>query len=196
MASILFLITLAAVFILLIRMIRNTLTGRQVVPSLKLLAIILGSYGLLWLLAYSAQKDKPVPFGTDICFDDWCATVLKVEKTASLGTGLQSQGSFYILHVRMSNHALGIAQKPSEPRIHIVDSMGHSWSFSKEGQQALESGAGRQPDIGMRLQLGEKVETKLVFDIPAGAKGLTALIEEGPFITKLLLPESRQVFVL
>jgi hypothetical protein len=96
----------------------------------------------------------------------------------------------------MSNHARGIAQKPSEPRIHIIDGQGHSWVFSKEGQQALESREGKQKDIGERLELHESLGTRIVFDIPKDEKGLKAFIEEGPFITKLLLPEDKEVFLL
>jgi hypothetical protein len=195
MTTLLFLLAVVAVFVLLLRILLKVFRRKPVVPPLKLLVIILCSYGLLWLLAFTIQKDTIVAPGTDVCFDDWCATVLKAEKTAKLGQGL-ARGNFYILHVRMSNHARGIAQKPSEPRIHMLDNRGHTWSFSKEGQEALENETGKQPDIGMRLQLGEAVETQLVFDIPDGAQGLVALIEEGPFITRFLLPENRLVFEL
>jgi hypothetical protein len=177
MSTLLFLLVVIAVLVLLLRMLLRVLGRKPIVPSLKLLFIILSSYGFLWILAFAAQKDTIVPNATDVCFDDWCATVLKAERAAKLGP-LMASGNFYILHVRMSNHARGIAQQPSEPRIHILDKQGHIWSFSPEGQKALEK------------------ETQLVFDIPAGTQGLVALIEEGPSITRFLLPENRPLFEL
>jgi hypothetical protein len=44
--------------------------------------------------------------------------------------------------------------------------------------------------------LHQTLETLLVFDVPNEARGLKALIEEGPPITLLLLPDDREVFSL
>jgi len=96
----------------------------------------------------------------------------------------------------MSNHARGIAQKPSEPRVHIIDERGNSYSYSAEGQQALEKQIGNQIRLDQRLELHQSLETQLVFDIPKEAKNLKVLIEEGPFITKLLFNENREVFLI
>jgi hypothetical protein len=96
----------------------------------------------------------------------------------------------------MSNNAKGIAQKPSEPRVHIIDDNGNSYSFSPEGQLALEKQKGKQIPIDERLELHQSLETQLVFDVPKDAKGLKALIEEGPFITKLLFNENKEVFLI
>lgn len=151
----------------------------------------------MWILNILARilfisRLTPVTPGTDVCFDDWCATVTGVEKTA----GANADSSRIILHITVSNHARGIAQKPSEPRIHIIDADGHYWGYSESGQQELEKTQGKQPGIGSRLALGESLQTKLAFAVPAKAKGLKVLIEEGPFITKILFPESQPVFII
>ena len=96
----------------------------------------------------------------------------------------------------MSNHARGIAQKPSEPRIHILDAKNTAWPYSIAGQQILEKDEGKQAPVDSRLELHQSIETKLVFAVPISSKGLKVLIEEGPFITKLLLPGSQQVFIV
>lgn len=152
----------------------------------------------LWGIFYLMSRDKPVPLRTDICFDDWCATVTKIEKPIFLGMEnqkLNPQGQF-IINIKMSNHARGIAQKPSEPRVHIIDEKGNSYSFSPVGQQTLEKQIGNQIPIDERLELNQSLETQLVFDIPKAAKRLKVLIEEGPFITKLLFNENRDVFLI
>ena len=96
----------------------------------------------------------------------------------------------------MSNHARGIAQKPSEPRIHIIDGNGNIYSFSEAGQQALERQIGKQISIGTRLELHQSVDTQLVFDLPGDAQNSKVLIEEGPFITQLLFWEDKEVFLV
>jgi hypothetical protein len=109
---------------------------------------------------------------------------------------LKPGGQFIILHIKMSNRAKGIAQKPSEPRVHIKDEKGNSCSFSAQGQKELDNLIGNQIPIDQKLELHQSVETQVVFDIPQNAKKLYALIEEGPFITNLLLQDDKQVFLI
>ena len=195
MATLIFIATFLSVLILLINSIIKIITGKRSFAPLLTIAIILFCYGLLWVVFYFKSNAISVPFGTDICFDDWCATITQVERPATLGQQ-NPQGQFIVLHMRMSNHARGIAQKPSQPRVHIIDGQGHSWAFSEAGQQALENAAGRQAPIDVKLELHQSVETQIVFDIPQGAKNVKAIIEEGPFITNFLLHDNSEVFVL
>ena len=193
MATLIFFIAILAVIVILIRIVIKAVQYKNTVASFRLLTGVLLVYALLWTVFYSISSDKEVPLGTDICFDDWCATVTKIEKQETLGNEKPS-GQFIILHIKMSNHARGIAQKPSEPRVHIKDDNGHSWAFSSQGQHALNNLIGNQISIDQRLELHESLETELVFDIPKEAKNLSILIEEGPLITKLLFQDDNTVF--
>ena len=197
MSTLLFLVTFLALVVILVRAVVWGVRRKPVIPSLGLAGIVIAAYALFWAVLYVKSSDRTVPLGTDVCFDDWCATVTGVENPARLGDesgGVRPNGHFIILHVKMSNHARGIAQKPSEPRIHIIDSQGRSWPASEAGQHLLEMTRGVQPALDARLELHQSIETQIAFDIPAGATGLRALIEEGPPITLLLLPEDREVF--
>jgi hypothetical protein len=199
MSTLLLLAVIILVSVLIAGILSNAIRRKSVRKKARSLAGIVAAYALVWAICYFRSGDKPVPFNTDICFDDWCATVEGVDTAEILGMGpnaIRAKGVFMILHVRMSNHARGIAQKPSEPRIHIVNGQGELWAFSAEGQKALENTEGKQKNIGERLELHESKETKIVFDIPRHEKGLKALIEEGPFITAFLLPEDREIFLL
>lgn len=131
--------------------------------------------------------------GTDVRFDDWCATITKIEHSVTIG-GEKPNGQFIVLHITMTNRARGIAQRPSEPRVHIIDSHGHYWAYSEKGQQALEKVSGKQIPLDQRLELHQALDTQLVFDVTKDATDLKALIEEGPFITKLLLNDRKEVF--
>ncbi len=195
MATLVFLLTLIAIIVFSIQIFIKLFKHKSIKNSLRLLIIIMAAYSLLWIFFYFKSAEIIVPLGTDICFDDWCATITKVENMKALGDE-KPKGQFIILHIRMANHARGIAQKPSEPRIHIVDGRRHSFSFSEKGQKALEKLIGKQLPLDEKLELGQSLETQLVFDIPSDVKSAKGLIEEGPFITKLLLQDNKEVFKL
>lgn len=198
MTTLLFLGTLLLLLILGIMLINKLIQRKPVALTLKKMGYLTSIYIGLWVIFKILSHDVVVPDGTDICFDDWCASVTQID------TGPAVQQQFFqlgkdslwvLLRVRVSNHARGIAQKPSEPRIHIIDGQDHAWSYSPKGQQLFEETAGEQTAIGSRLELHESFETTLVYAVPQNAKGLRILIEEGPFITNLLFPEDRQVFL-
>lgn len=193
MTTLVFFVTILAVIVLLIRIVNKSIKHKNTFASFRISGIILLVYASLWTVFYLKSSDKEISFGTDICFDDWCATVTKIEKQATLGNE-KPNGQFIIVHIKMSNHARGIAQKPSEPSVHIKDDNGHSWAFSSKGQQALNNLIGNQIPIDQRLELHQSLETQLVFDIPKDAKNLGVLIEEGPFITKFLFHDDNKVF--
>jgi hypothetical protein len=199
MTTLIFFGTIITLLIFLIRLIIKVINHKTIASTFRTLAIIILSYSILWGIFYFISSDNVVPFGTNICFDDWCATVTKIERPITLGKEnqeLNPQGQFIILNIKMSNQARGIAQKPSEPRVHIIDEKGNAYSFSADGQQALEKQIGKQIPIDEKLELHQSLETQLVFDIPKNAKNLKALIEEGPFITKLLFSENKEVFLI
>jgi hypothetical protein len=199
MKTLIFLGTLIAILILFINIIIKLFQQKSIISTIKTSVIIILSYTLLWVFFYFFSSFKTVPFGKDICFDDWCATITGFEIRDTLrieNKVINPIERFVILNIRMSNHARGIAQKPSEPRIHVIDDKGHYLSYSSEGQQALEKREGKQTPIDIRLELHQSIETRLVFKIPNESKYLRAVIEEGPFITKLLFNDSKEVFLL
>jgi len=100
------------------------------------------------------------------------------------------------LTIKMTNKARGISQKPSEPGVHIIDDKGHTWNASIVAQEAFENLQGHQIPLDQKLELNQSLQTKLVFDIPKTATNLKAIIDEGPFITNLLLKEDKKVFEL
>ncbi|MDR3697840.1 hypothetical protein [Mucilaginibacter sp.] len=197
MTTILFLLTFLTLPVLLVRLIIKAIKRKPLKSTLKIMGLIAGVYLLLWTGFYFASGYTTIPLGTDVCFDDWCATVTKIDNEPVVKAklpALPADSTWVILHIKMSNHARGIAQKPSEPRVHLIDAQGGYWPYSAIGQQALEKTEGPQPGIDNKLELHQSMETQLVFAIPATAKEVKVLIEEGPASTKLLLPDDREVF--
>lgn len=199
MTTLIFFGTIIAILVVLLRIAIKVILHESIVSSLRLLVAIIFSYSLLWSFFFLISGYKTIQMGSDICFDDWCATVTKIEKPATLVYNnqlLSPKGQFIILHIRVSNHARGIAQKPHKPRIHIIDDKRNYWSFSAEGQEFFEKMRGKQTPIDEGLDLNQSLETQLVFDIPKKAANPKALIEEGPFITTLIFNEDKEVFSL
>ncbi len=198
MKSLIFLLSILSLLFLLITLIVKALKGKSIRQTVNILVSIILGYSLIWLIFYFESSYTTIPLGTDVCFDDWCATVTSIEKendlTKKMTTSLDS--TVIVLHIKMSNHARGIAQKPSEPRVHLIDVNGNTCSYSSKALQVLEQIQGTQIKIDQRLELGESLETQLVYLIPKTSKGLKVLIEEGPFITKFLFPDDQPVFVI
>jgi hypothetical protein len=197
MATLLFLLTFLSVLVLFITLIAKALRNKPIKRTLKAIAFIIGAYSFLWFIFYVKSNYLVVPLGTDVCFDDWCATVVKIDKSNDVQKKIMSvspDSTYIVLHVVMSNHARGIAQKPSEPRIHLIANKGRYWNYSVNGEQQLEKVTGKQISLGQKLELHQSLQTELVYIIPLRTKGVKVLIEEGPFISKLLLPEDQLVF--
>ncbi len=199
METLVFLLTFFTLLILSVIVITKAIKRKPVLPTAKKMLFITAGYLVLWIIFYLNSSYDIVPLGTDICFDDWCATITQaengpfVQKRFSM---LSADSTYIIIHITMSNHARGIAQKPSEPRIHILDAKNTVWPYSIAAQGILEKIEGKQAHLDSRLELHQSIETKLVFAVPASSTALKVLIEEGPFITKLLFPASQQVFII
>ncbi len=191
MATLVFFITVLAIIFIMVQTVISLVRGRSIVHQLKILLSLITGYTVLWLFFFAVRKDEAVAFGTPICFDDWCATINSVTFVKS-----QQDSTFVILNIGMINNARGIAQMPSQPRVHLIDSSGKAWPYSPLRQNILQKQYGVQPGIAHRLELHQTLNTKLAFAISNRVKKLTALVEEGPWITYLIFPQGRQVFAL
>ena len=191
-----FLVTFLTTVVLIITILIKSIRKKSIAKSLKTLSVVTILYLLLWSVSYFTSKLKPINLGEDICFDDWCATITSFERLENIGNQ-KATGRFFVLSVKMTNRARGISQKPSEPRIQIIDDRGNIWFVSTVGQKELEDLQGIQIPIDQRLELHQSLETKMVFDIPMGATGLKAIIKEGlQFMTNIILQDDKHVFKL
>jgi hypothetical protein len=199
MATLVFLLTTIVLVILGPMALIKAAQRKRVKRELFTIIFLVSFYALIWLFFYIDSKYVTVPLGTDVCFDDWCASVTKIDigsQNQFKLPAIAKDSLWIVLDVTMSNHARGIPQKPSEPRIHIIDDGGGYWAFSPTGQQALEKQSGQKIQLDQRLDLGQSLSTQLVYKIPATAKHPKVLIEEGPFITKLLFKDDQSVYTL
>jgi hypothetical protein len=180
LSTLIFLLTVFALIILLVTAAARAIRRKPIFKIAWWTIGILLAYFIAWGFFWLQRRQPVIPFGTDICFDDWCVTVDNVKRLPST----TPDSTAFVMVIRMSNHARGIAQRPSEPRIHLIDDLGRTWSPAASGPVPLDA----------RLELHESKTTTMNFIVPANDAQLKALIEEGPWITDLLFPEDQPVF--
>ena len=176
MADLLLLIVLLTLVALLVIIAIDALRRKPVKKTQLALGIIILVYATAWAFCYTRAIFTTVPLGQDICFDDWCAAVTSVDQRPHSDT--------ILLHITMSNHARGIAQRPDQPRIHLIDDAGHRYSAIAMGGTPLDS----------RLELHQSLSTTMTFTVPSNVPGVGALIEEGPLIAEFAYPGNKPVF--
>ena len=102
MATLIFFATILTIIILIIRVIIKAVRHKSILASVRLFAIVILTYVVLWTIFYFISSNKAISLGTDICFDDWCATVNKIERQHAIGNE-KAKGQFIILHIKI-NH--------------------------------------------------------------------------------------------
>ena len=161
--------TVAAVVVTLI-----ALVFRRWIFVVKLLAGI----AAVWIVYLGAGTAVAVlaprhtmSIGEDRCFDEMCFAVTGVQRVASIGSATgaaMAQGFFFIVDVRISNRG-GHAQKEIGRNAVIVDQSGQVYRESQAGRQALSRVVGPLPGLDSKVEAGQSIATKLVFDIPTSA---------------------------
>lgn len=156
MTSLIFLLTFLTLVVLFIRMLIKLIKHKPVRQTFMVMGLVIACYGVTWTVFKLTQKFVSVPMGTQVCFDDWCANIVKTEQMAA------GDSTVIRLHIKMFNNARGIAQTPSDPRVNILDASGQTWTYSIKRQQDFETHNGTQPGIAHRLELHQSMGTILV----------------------------------
>jgi hypothetical protein len=76
---------------------------------------------------------------------------------------------------------------PNSRGLTLVDERGNKYSPSDEGQRALDTAPSSDKPLTTPLRPGEFYNTEIAFDLPADAKPLTLLINEGEWVTHLVV---------
>jgi len=124
-------------------------------------AVLLAGY--LWFA--SAQPPRVVAMGEPIQQDDFFYTVAGVSKAKSLGAGetrAKARGVFYVATIDVENKALRVDYRWDPSIVYIVDSGGHTYQMSVDGQHALDA-ARRQILI---VPAGGSQRFQVAFDLP------------------------------
>jgi hypothetical protein len=126
------------------------------------------------------SPQRVVAMKEDHCFDDWCVAVDEVSVHNELGQGAsiaKPDGVFYVITLRLSNHARGRRQRAASAAVHLRDERGRRYEVSEAGQAALAAQQGDLPPLTSTIDVGHSVITYQVFDLPRDAQGIELTIE-------------------
>jgi hypothetical protein len=150
--------------------------------SVLFLIAVVATYAAVLLGASLCSSPRYVPLGTEFRFDDWCFAVVGSERTSVIGDGpgvVHPRGVFQLVTVRVLNRGRGRPQREKNVGAYLLDAAGRRYDVSEPGQAALDAaGKGGQP-LDSMLNAGSSVERTLVFDVPADATGLGAVVYHG-----------------
>lgn len=173
-----FLGTVAVLVTVLVRALRRRLT--QAVRLLAVYGVFLALYLCVVIAVSLATPQRFIDMGEDRCFDDWCVAVESVDTASVLEQGEQitkANGTFYVVTLRLSNHARGRAQRASSAAVYLRDDQQRRHDVSRQGQNAYEAEHGPTAPLTASLPLGQSLITVRVFDAPVNAHILGLTIE-------------------
>ena len=142
---------------------------------------------LLAMLAVLNRKDQIVGLNQEIQYDDFAFSVQGVRKAKSLGSGesqKNAQGLFYVVTLKIANHAKRVDYTFKSAFAILVDDAGREFHPSANGQETLPSGQSNR--CGGPIPAGASCITELVFEVPENARVSQLKISEGGSIGDIL----------
>ncbi len=121
----------------------------------------------LGLYAFSVPRVF-VGLGVPIHQDDFTYTVTAVGKAKTVGEGsraVRARGIFYLVTVRLDNHALRVPYEWDDRVAHVVDANGITYGVAPEVQAKLNE----DHSISHVVPAGGHASFQLAFDLPATA---------------------------
>lgn len=147
-----------------------------------LIVAVIGA-SLLATLALLNRRDETVSLNHEIQYDDFAFSVLSVRRAEFLGNGesvVKPAGFFYIVALKIANHAVRVDYKYKRHCALLVDERGKEYSPSPEGQPALEATLSSAELCSAPIPAGASCVTEVVFDVPAGVRVSQLRITFGP----------------
>ena len=137
---------------------------------LTAVTVVAACIALLGILALLNRRTQIVGYGREIQYDDFAFSVMNVTRVASIGSNgsqLPSRGAYYVVSLKVTNHARRVDYQFEDRIAVLVDETGREYHVSADGQRALEATRSTGP-CTERLPAGASCVTQLVFDAPPG----------------------------
>ncbi|MGB9180379.1 MAG: DUF4352 domain-containing protein [Pyrinomonadaceae bacterium] len=156
----------------------------------------------LILLAFSlGSSEKALARGEEKHFCEidchLAYSVIDVKKSRTLGDGQNqatAKGIFYMLTVKTRFDEKTISQgrgnqtlTPNPRAATLFDEQGRKYFPSAEGERSLSVSNNLGTPFDTPLRPGEAYATTLVFDVPAGVKSATLLLNESDWVTRFII---------
>jgi len=145
----------------------SVIRSRPLQTPLWTLLVVVAIYGASLAAGSLLTRDRYVPLGTTMCFDDWCANV----------TGVHRSGTALVADVRVSSIAQRVTQSASNPRFYFIDERGMWYAATVRDSH---------PSLKTPVAPGESFDTRVAADVPAGAAIVAVRVWEGGWIDHLV----------
>lgn len=152
-------------------------TSKGLVVTLAILAAI--GISILAILALLNRRDQIVGLNQEIQFDDFAFSVVGIRKEGSIGKS-DSQapvGVFYVLTIKIANHAKRVGYTFKKNSAVLVDTLGREFHLAKGAQEQIESTQGQQ--CTEAIPAGGSCVADVVFELPSDGRALQLRISEG-----------------
>jgi hypothetical protein len=154
------------------------------------LGIYLGLYALALVSVSLLSPQRVLPMHELRCYDDWCASVERVEIQPAIRE-VQAQGTFFLVTIQVTSKAKRIRQRARDAAVFLLDDQGRRFDPSLEGQQALEiAGLAGQPLYSL-VDAGGSFMHTAVFDLPADANQPALVFSHGVFPGVIIIGDSQ-----
>ena len=164
--------------------------------------LVIGALYLGSILVFAfAGSDKVLARGSEKHFCEidchlaYSITDLKSSKTIGTGSSQATARDLFMavtIKTRFDETTISRTRGngvlyPNSRVLTVVDDQERKYSASVEGQSALELSGGAGTPLETPLRPGESYTTTVVFDLPADAGHPTLLVNEGDWITHLII---------
>jgi hypothetical protein len=156
------------------------------------LVIYLCMYAILLVGAALIGPQQVLAMRQPRCFDDWCASVEKVEQKQAIGAA-QAQGVFYLVTIQVSSRAKRISQRALDADVYLVEG-GTRYDLSPQGQRALEAAGQAGKPLNSLVDAGNSFTYVAVFDLPSRTGQAGLVITHGAFPGILIIGDDQSLF--
>jgi len=149
--------------------------------------VVLIGVSLLLIVAALNRRDEIVGLNQEIQYDDFAFSVLDVRKADTLGSGnsqTNALGVYYIVTVRIANHAKRVDYTFKRGSAILVDDRQREFFLSTSGQAGLETIESRQ--CNSPISAGAACVTEVVFDVPKDTRASQLRFSEGGLVGDIL----------
>ena len=174
--------------------------GRAKVVLVSML-IIAGAYLGVTLIFSFASNEKVLARGEEKHFCEidchLAYSIVNARQSKTIGnppSQSAAQGLYTIITIKTRFDETTISPTRGNALLHpnsrvltLVDERGNKYKPSAEGQRALDAAQGSGTALTTPLRPGESYTTDVVFDLPSDARASTLLINEGEWVTHLVI---------
>jgi hypothetical protein len=145
-------------------------------------ALLLVAMVLLAILILLNRQNQIVGLNQEIQYDDFAFSVLGTIKANAVGsyTSQQNtQGQFYIVTLKVTNHAKRVNYSFNKNAAILVDESGKEYHVSLAGQKALDGETTKSGGCESEIAPNASCVSDLVFELPFDARISHVRISEG-----------------